>query len=77
MRHEVADRYGVPISRRHWQARNYADGFIQPALFAYRGEKPLYRWITRPRLLNLFGAARRPAPRAVIAAIGEALARRG
>ncbi|RME76067.1 MAG: hypothetical protein D6776_01920 [Planctomycetota bacterium] len=71
--HEVADRYGVPISRRHWQARNYPDGFIQPALFAFDGERPLYRWITRPRLLNLFGAARRPEPAAVLEAIERAL----
>jgi peroxiredoxin Q/BCP len=73
--HAVADRYGVPVSRRHWNARKYNDGFIQPALFAYRGEEELYRWITRPNLLNLYGAARRPTADEVLARLRSALGR--
>jgi hypothetical protein len=58
--HAVADRYGVPISRKHPAAKNYRDGFIQPAALVHQGEEERYRWITRPRLTNLYGAAKRP-----------------
>jgi hypothetical protein len=65
-RHEIADRYGVPISRKHPKSRSYEDGFIQPAVFVYRGEAELFAFIQTPRLTNLWGAVRRPEPERVL-----------
>ena len=71
--HAVADRFGIPIGRIHPMARKYADGFTQPALFAYKGDEQVYSWITQPKLTNLFGAARRPTPKEVVEALQERL----
>lgn len=67
--HRVADRFAIPISRYHPKAWTYQDGFIQPAIFAYRGEEPIYVEIADPKLSNLFGAARRPTAEQVLEAI--------
>lgn len=64
--HEISDRYGVPISRKHPKAISYEDGFIQPAVFVYRGEEEVFAFIQTPRLTNLWGAARRPEPEQVL-----------
>jgi len=64
--HAIADRYQVHIMRVHPAATRYKDGFIQPAMFAYRGEQCVHEFIQRPNLLNLFGAARRPTPAELI-----------
>ena len=70
---DIADRFGIPIGRLHPMARKYADGFTQPALFAYKGDEQVYSWITQPKLTNLFGAARRPTPKEVVEALQERL----
>ena len=67
--HETADRYGVPISRRHPKARSYKDGLIQPAVFVYRGEEEVFAFIQTPKITNLWGAARRPEPGQVLAQV--------
>ena len=67
--HAVADRYGIPISRKHPKAPSYKDGFIQPAVFVYRGEEELFRFIAIPSFMNLWGAARRPEPKQVLDAV--------
>lgn len=64
--HAVADRYEIPISRKHPKAPSYQDGFIQPAVFVYRGEQELFRFIAIPSFMNLWGAARRPEPQQVL-----------
>jgi len=71
--HAVADRYGIPISRRHWQAKHYPDGFIQPAVLVFRGESCLFSFIQKPGMLNLWGAAGRPKPEQVFAEIRSQL----
>ncbi|MFY0533196.1 hypothetical protein [Nannocystis pusilla] len=60
--HRAADLYGIPISRALAKAHGYADGFIQPAVFVFRGEEELFTFVQRPSMLNLWGAARRPSP---------------
>lgn len=67
--HAVADQYEIPISRKHPKAPSYSDGFIQPAIFVYRGEKELFRFIAIPSFMNLWGAARRPEPKQVLDAV--------
>lgn len=67
--HEVADRFGVPISRKHPKAASYPDGFIQPAVFAYTGETEVFTFIQTPAFWNLWGAARRPEPAQVVEAL--------
>jgi hypothetical protein len=64
--HAVADQYGIAISRKHPKATSYQDGFIQPAVLVYRGEEPVYRFVQKPGMLNLWGAARRPEPAEVV-----------
>lgn len=64
--HAVADRYQIPISRKHPKAWSYQDGFIQPAVLVYKGEEPVYTFVQQPSMLNLWGAARRPEPREVL-----------
>lgn len=71
--HRVADKYDLPIARRHPKARSYADGFIQPAVFVFAGENALFSFVQRPAMLNLWGAARRPEPAQVLASVREAL----
>ena len=70
--HAVADAYGVPTSRNHPAARLYADGFIQPAVFVHDGQAPLFSWIQRPRLANLWGAMQQPDPPAVVEEVRRA-----
>ncbi|MCA8920362.1 MAG: redoxin domain-containing protein [Planctomycetes bacterium] len=72
--HAVADRYGIPISRKHPKAWSYQDGFIQPAVLVYKGEAPVYTFVQQPSMLNLWGAARRPTPREVLDVVREKLA---
>ena len=72
--HAVADRYGIPISRKHPKAWSYQDGFIQPAVLVYQGEAPVYTFVQQPSMLNLWGAARRPTPREVLDVVREKLA---
>jgi peroxiredoxin len=74
--HAVADRFGIPISRRNPRSRSYVDGFIQPAVFVFAGEAELFSFVQRPSMVNLWGAARRPDPGEVLAAVRPALARR-
>ena len=70
--HAVADRYGVPISRKHPKALSYTDGFIQPAVFAFRKDREVFQFVQTPKALNLWGAARRPTPQQVLDAIRAA-----
>lgn len=72
--HRVADLYGIPISRALSKAHGYADGYIQPAVFVFRGEEELFTFVQRPSMLNLWGAARRPEPEQVLAAVRPNLA---
>ena len=72
--HRVADLYEVPISRVMSRAHGYADGFIQPAVFVLRGDEALFTFVQRPSMLNLWGAARRPEPAQVLAAVRPVLA---
>lgn len=72
--HAVADRYQIPISRKHPKAWSYQDGFIQPAVLVYRGEQPIYTFVQQPSMLNLWGAARRPEPPEVLNVVREQLA---
>ncbi len=72
--HEIADRYGIPISRRHPKAISYKDGFIQPAVLVYSGEDEIFTFIQIPKFTNLWGAARRPEPSQVLAEIKGKLA---
>lgn len=71
--HAVADRYGIPIARKHPKAISYQDGFIQPAVFVYRGEEELFRFLATPSFMNLWGAARRPEPEQVLAEVRQKL----
>lgn len=71
--HAVADQYEIPIARKHPKAGAYRDGFIQPAVFVYRGEEELFRFIAIPSFMNLWGAARRPEPRQVLEAFKKKL----
>jgi len=45
----------------------YRDGFIQPAMFAYRGEQAIFQFVQQPKLLNGYGALSRPEPQALLA----------
>lgn len=72
--HRIADLYEIPISRVLSKAHGYADGYIQPAVFVFRGEEELFTFIQRPSMLNLWGAARRPEPAQVLATVRSALA---
>jgi peroxiredoxin len=67
--HRVADRFAIPIGRWHPKAWTYQDGFIQPAVFAFKGDAPIFTFIAEPRLTNLFGAAGRPSAEAILAGL--------
>jgi peroxiredoxin len=73
--HRVADLYELPISRVLSKAHGYADGYIQPAVFVFRGEEALFTFVQRPAMLNLWGAAGRPEPEQVLATVRPTLAR--
>ena len=67
--HAVADRYRIPIGRKHPKAWSYKDGFVQPAVFAYKAEEEVFTFVQTPKMTNLWGAARRPEPEQVLEAI--------
>ncbi len=69
MDHGTADAWGIPISRKHPSARMYSDGFIQPAVIVTRGEQRVFTFIQKPKMTNLWGAARRPEPAQVLKAL--------
>jgi len=71
----VADRFGIPIARKHPKAISYSDGFIQPAVFVYRGEEALFTFIQSPSFKNLWGAARRPTPKQILSELRPQLQR--
>ncbi len=72
--HAVADRYGLAISRKHPKAKKYQDGFIQPAVFVYEGDEEIYSFVQKPKMLNMWGAARRPTAEQIVASIHARLA---
>ncbi len=65
-RHVTADHYGIPISYRSPRQAVYADGYIQPAAFAYHGDREILGWIHRPAFWNFDGATFRASPRRVL-----------
>ena len=67
--HALADRFGIPVARKHPKAISYQDGFIQPAVFAYKGEEELFRFVNVVKFTTLWGAAGRPSPEQVLAEI--------
>ncbi len=67
--HAVADRYEIPISRKQPSAKAYQDGFIQPAVFVFKGDTEVFTFIQVPKFTNLWGAARRPKPEQVLDAV--------
>ena len=71
--HAVADQYTIPISRKHPQSKKYADGFIQPAVFVYGKDEPMFTFIQKPGMMNLWGASGRPSPKQVVAAVRKAM----
>lgn len=63
----------VPISKKHPMAFRYPKGgFLQPAVFIYsrEGERK-FEWRIKPKLWNLFGAARRISPDEVMAELAK------
>jgi hypothetical protein len=75
--HTTADAWGIPISRRHPSAGMYNDGFIQPAVIVTRGDEPVFTFIQKPKMTNLWGAARRPEPKQVLEALRVELSSAG
>jgi peroxiredoxin len=67
--HAIADRYTIPIQRVHPKANDYQDGFIQPAVFVFRGEEEIFSFIQKPTILNLWGASGRPTPDQILEAV--------
>jgi peroxiredoxin len=68
--HAVADLFGIPIQRKiHPATKKYKDGFIQPAVFVYRGDREVFTFVQKPKMTNLWGAARRPTPAQVLDAV--------
>jgi peroxiredoxin len=64
--HAAADLYGIPIARKHPKAWSYKDGFIQPAVFVFHGEREIFRFVQKPGMMNLWGAAGRPQPAQIL-----------
>ena len=75
--HRVADLHGVPIQHKHPMAVSYSDGFIQPAILAYRGEEEIFHFIQTPSTMNLWGAAGRPSAKEVLAKLAPKLSAEG
>ncbi len=72
--HEIGDKYGVAVERyKHPRAWTYKKGFTQPAIFGYRGDEPIFNFVQKPGMLNLWGAARRPTAQQVLDAIAPKL----
>ena len=69
--HAVADLYQVPIQRKHPMSATYRDGFIQPAIFAFKGEENVFTFIQNPKSVNLWGAMGRPSPKEVLSILSE------
>lgn len=70
---EVAPQYQIPLSKKHPKAYSYSNGFIQPAVFVYRGEEEVFRFIQEPKMTNLWGAARRPQPEDILNLVSSQL----
>ena len=73
--HAIADLYNIPIQRVHPKAKDYQDGFIQPAVFGFSGEDEIFSFIQKPTVLNLWGAAGRPSPQQILEAVQERISR--
>lgn len=73
--HKIADLYKIPIQRVHPKAKEYQDGFIQPAVFVFHGEEEIFSFIQTPKIINLWGAAGRPSPEQIMEAIEEPLSK--
>jgi peroxiredoxin len=71
--HAVADIYNIPIQRSHPMSHTYKDGFIQPAIFAYKGEEAIFEFIQTPKASNVWGASGRPSPKQVLKNIRKKL----
>ena len=71
--HQVADQYGVPVQRNHPMSHTYRDGFIQPAVFAYKKDEPVFEFIQKPKAINLWGASGRPSPEQILKILRKAL----
>ena len=71
--HAVADVYNIPIQRSHPMSPTYKDGFIQPAIFAYKGEEEIFKFIQMPKPSNIWGASGRPSPKQVLKELQEKL----
>jgi hypothetical protein len=56
----------------HPATKKYQDGFIQPAVFVYRGETEVFTFVQKPKMTNLWGAARRPEPAQVLDTVEKA-----
>lgn len=67
--HRLVAALGVKTSTGHPMAkiRKYPNGFPQPAVFVFdRSGAERFAWRQRPRLTNLFGAARRLSPEEIL-----------
>ena len=71
--HTVADLYQIPVQRKHPMSATYRDGFIQPAIFVFKGEETVFEFIQNPKSINLWGAAGRPSVKQVLAILSERL----
>ena len=65
----LADRLKIPLSRMYPKAKIYPKGaFMQPSAFLFPSTGEVrFEWRIKPKLFNLFGAARRMT-------VGEVLA---
>ncbi len=67
--HRLVSALGVKTSTNHPMAkiRKYPKGFSQPAVFVFdRNGAERFAWRQRPKLANLFGAARRLSPEEIL-----------
>lgn len=76
---KVAEAWGVPVMKNHPQALKYPrKAFLQPSVFIFdRSGRERFGWRSRPRFLNLFGAARRITPSEVLTALDRCRAEPG
>ena len=70
--HVTAAHYEVPICYQNPRAWAYANGYTQPAVMAYQGDREVFRWVQHPSFLNLGGAAGRPRPEKLLKALRRA-----
>ena len=66
--HVTAEHYGIGVSYRSPRKQVYPNGFNQPAIFAFCGEREVFRFVQQPGVLNLGGAAFRPTVKRVLRA---------